>query len=508
MIRNAISLLLLTSVLLPASFASGLDRPYIFGMNPIWAAWTKKPPETWEPAMFDRVKEAGAACVRIGIGWDWIEREPNVYDFRHNDRAIEMALERGLEVVGLWVGCATYATSSPEPYDPERNDLGRWMPKEENAADFERVTRVLAAHYRGRIKMWEFWNEANHLGMNPQPAQTAHYAPWLRRAYRSIKAVDPDALVGTTGMDGPDTRFLTELYQLGYGDSFDAVVVHPYSSIGINGPGLIDIRKVMLAHGDAHKPVWITEFGWGINPADVRSLELQAENVRRSYDILLRDDFSFVTVATFHTICDFDPTGSQYYGLCDIDLNPRPAFAAYQECVARKAPRESALLPALPVQPTLQNAGFERGDLTGWTEYGRADGVMRSGDHGVEAPEGQAYWGAAAAWDVKYGGIMQRVAAHPGKPLRATVALYTNVRGGAQENVRMRVGIDPAGGSDPLGFDIAWTEWTSTGGAWRDISTPSVQPAEDSVTIFIEQRHSWGLEWNHGCADNVRLSGE
>lgn len=479
---------------------AAFDRPHVFGMNPVWSGWVKRASATWEPAMFDKVVESGATCVRIGIGWDLIEPEPGRYDFRRNDWFVDLAHQRGLEIVGLWVASSTYASLSPDG-----KDLGRWMPKEEHAADFERATRVLAAHYQDRITMWEFWNEANNLGWYPQPAQAADYGRWLRRAYRALKQGNPNAIVGTTGLDGCDTRFLGELYDLGYGDSFDAVVVHPYSSVGINAAGLADVRRLMVLRGDAHKPVWITEFGWSVDPNNPESLRQQAENIYSSYDVLLHDDYSFVTVATHHTITDFDPTGRQCMGLMSIDFEPRPSFAAYQECARRRAPRPERLPAALVVQPQLQNGGFETGTLDGWETYGRTDGVFNSGTHDTSAAEGQYFWGAFASWDVKYGGIKQRVAVLPGSRVLAKAQVLTRQQGGENGNVALRMGLDPAGGSDPISLSVVWSDWKSTSGGWEPFQTPQVEATGESVTLFIEHRHSWPIQWNQNCVDAVEL---
>ena len=89
-----------------------------------------------------------------------------------------------------------------------KNDLGRWMPKEEHAADFARVTEAVAKHYRGRVTMWEFWNEADAIGSGGPWELTYHQnrtlgASWHAEMGAYIKSIDPFKHLITTSFVDP-----------------------------------------------------------------------------------------------------------------------------------------------------------------------------------------------------------------------------------------------------------------------------------------------------------------
>jgi len=142
---------------------------------------------------------------------------------------------------------------------------------------------TVAQRYQGQIRGYVVWNEPNLAkewgGRRPDPAA---YTELLRRAYQAIKAADPEATVVSAGLaptnhqdaEATDDRaFLEAMYQAGAGAYFDVLGAHPYGFAyppddprgahhGLNLARLLDLREIMEAHGDGHKPIWVTELGW------------------------------------------------------------------------------------------------------------------------------------------------------------------------------------------------------------------------------------------------------
>ncbi|MBN2006060.1 MAG: hypothetical protein JXA21_22070 [Anaerolineae bacterium] len=130
---------------------------------------------------------------------------------------------------------------------------------------------------------FEVWNEPNlDFQWTGQSLDAARYTEMVRRAYLGAKAGDPDSIIvagglAPTGGDGVhainDVTYLEAMYAAGLQGHFDAISIHNY---GFGGPpedkeyggGVNNFRRaediyaVMAAHGDEHKPVWATEFGW------------------------------------------------------------------------------------------------------------------------------------------------------------------------------------------------------------------------------------------------------
>ena len=126
---------------------------------------------------------------------------------------------------------------------------------------------------------WELWNEPDSAEFWAGGADPPAYAALLRAAYPAIKAAQPSDTVVTGGMVGNNMDFLAALYANGAGGAFDAVGVHTDTACLTDGPGAYyrdergrvgrytfsayrEVHAVMADHGDAGKPIWMTELGW------------------------------------------------------------------------------------------------------------------------------------------------------------------------------------------------------------------------------------------------------
>ena len=129
------------------------------------------------------------------------------------------------------------------------------------------------------VDAWEIWNEPDEAEFWAGGADPARYAALLRAAYPAIKSVQPADVVVTGATTGNNFDFVEALYANGAGGHFDAVGVHTDTACLTNGPGRYyrdergrigrytftgyrEVHAVMAAHGDAAKPIWMTELGW------------------------------------------------------------------------------------------------------------------------------------------------------------------------------------------------------------------------------------------------------
>ena len=178
----AIAVLLSLILALPSFPASQTPRPYVFGLN---------------INMSDRecklAKAAGCTCVRIGCGWDLVEKEPGVYDFSEPDRDVAQCIKYGFEPFFLVV-------ATPKFYLAEemRDKPWAWPALPEYYPQASKFYRTLARRYRGKVKYYEFWNEPNgyswHAINHPQD-----YALILKLAYKGLKEGDPNCQVAIGG---------------------------------------------------------------------------------------------------------------------------------------------------------------------------------------------------------------------------------------------------------------------------------------------------------------------
>jgi hypothetical protein len=116
-----------------------------------------------------------------------------------------------------------------------------------------------------------FWNDGFDASGNAIQAPFANYLKLLRAAHPAIKAADPHARVVLAGLIpasfthgvAGSTNALSALYASGAGGLFDVVTIHPYTRRVSDVLLLLrQLRRVMNAHGDARKPLSVTELSW------------------------------------------------------------------------------------------------------------------------------------------------------------------------------------------------------------------------------------------------------
>jgi hypothetical protein len=185
-------------------------------------------------------------------------------------------------------------------------------------------------------------------------------------AYERIKAADPEAVVlagaltPTVANDGRnmnDLIFLERMYIAGAGDCFDVMSAQGYGLWSgptdqrlrptvINYGHNLFLRDLMARHGDAAKPIWISEMGWnvapeGIPPAFGRVTEAQqARYAVGAYD-RARAEWPWVGVNAywfFKRPADWERDQAWYYfRMLEPDFTPLPVYDAVAEYVTAGA---------------------------------------------------------------------------------------------------------------------------------------------------------------------------
>ena len=343
--RPLLAVVILLAVILamacgvPAEVAPGFERPAIFGIGFASAGWIIQDP-SYDAVVYDRMAQIGSRSARMGVGWRDVERVRGQYDWDGYDEDFQRAWDHGLEVIAMIVDMPDWAI--PPGRKPHAGP-----PKADALPNFKKFCQAVATRYRGRLKRYEIWNEENGYSWH-EFNRADEYVPMLRAAYEGLKAGDPGCLVGIGGMDDPDIKpgdetgwrgafYMRRVYEAGGQPYFDAVGDHPYCKQPARDlpTKLRAIHEVLAGHGDAHKPFWLTEYGW--NTRDNVTEDEQARLLREYLEVLTRPEFSYVASAQYLAIADFETiTGG--FGLCDANLRPRPAFYEFQRTFKGDAP--------------------------------------------------------------------------------------------------------------------------------------------------------------------------
>ncbi len=341
------------------------------------------------------IADAGFRWLRQEFPWedieihgkgDFVDRrndldgdgQPDAVDaWAKYDHIVDLAEAYGLEVVPR--------LSNPPAWSRAQGDAAGPLGPPDDLADWGDYVSAVVSRYRGQVRYYQLWNEPNvYPEWGERPVDPEEYTRLLCEGYRRAKEADPDvvivsgALAPTVSLHpGPgaalgvsDLVFLQRMYDAGAGACFDIMAVNDYmlwsgptdrrmQPLTINFSRPIYIRDLMVANGDAAKPLWISEMNANAVPDDPPfeiagwgaygqvTLEQQARYAVLAYQRAM-EEWPWVGVVNFWFFkCPSDAERDQamyYFRMVEPDFTPLPVYEALREYTANLAP---ALYPGV-----------------------------------------------------------------------------------------------------------------------------------------------------------------
>ncbi len=139
-------------------------------------------------------------------------------------------------------------------------------------SDYIAFVTAIVTRYKNSIKHWETWNEP-YAG-NFWCGNMTQLVSLQNDLYNTVKSIDPTATVHTPALFFSMTPGVcTDSFLAANGTSnFDVLDAHLYPYTPVTAPeslggsgGLADGLCAMNAYGISNKPLWNTEFSWGMN---------------------------------------------------------------------------------------------------------------------------------------------------------------------------------------------------------------------------------------------------
>jgi hypothetical protein len=236
--------------------------------------------EEWKiQRTLEMVCEMGSPWIVEYFPWGYYEPAKGRYKWAHADMVIAHAVAQGLTVIAR----IDFVPAWARPPETTFRYLDR-----DHFADYGDFVHAFVERYRGQVRYVVVWNEPNlsfEWGYR-QPDPEA-YAKLLCLAYRRAKEADPEIQVlaaglaptlappgSEWGMD--DLVYLERMYAAGARACFDGMAIHAYGltfppddpadAQEINYARAELTHGLMVRHGDADKPCYITEGGWNDHP--------------------------------------------------------------------------------------------------------------------------------------------------------------------------------------------------------------------------------------------------
>ncbi|MBX6773126.1 MAG: fibronectin type III domain-containing protein [Chloroflexi bacterium] len=333
---------------------------------------------------YDQARAVGARWDRWVIYWRDVEVEPGVFDWSPIDSRVAGDVDHGFSIDAVLLGTPSFyaadrtgaasdgntgldAGISP-PAGLERPTFAdgsdAWAPgKPINPANpWARFVYTAAARYRGRVQVWEVWNEPDADAFWSGSVQ--EYARLLAVAYRAVRAADPTARVAVGGMmywewtnRAGEYAWLKQLIgilqmdplALANNDYFDILSLHWYSRSADVYRLTIDAERILADAGLGGKEIWINETGipacdepsvplhvscqdypGGTNAGSARATG-HATTVEQASFIIQAIAGGFAAGAARVFVFQLQDDGNgQAFGLIRNDGTLRPAYQAYQ----------------------------------------------------------------------------------------------------------------------------------------------------------------------------------
>ena len=237
------------------------------------------------------IPDIGMGSIRLwdsnGTSWRNIEKTQGVYSWSRLDNAVSLSRAAGLEII-LTLGCGPdWATAQPGQTFYQFGIPNLWVGynphKPANNTYWTNWCAAIATRYAGLGIVYEVWNEVNdqHFGNGVAGSgfigTTADLITLTQLARQTIIAIDPTAkiaspnFVGDAGIQNAqqDAVTLDSFLAAGGAQYCDIISIHGYNTLPTwtRPEGMLGMSKLVkdtMAKYSVTKPLWNTEWGYGL----------------------------------------------------------------------------------------------------------------------------------------------------------------------------------------------------------------------------------------------------
>lgn len=293
--------------------------------------------------------------------WSGIEPSDGVYSWTKLDSIVDACVANGVELILTMPISSSWnlPVGTVCPYSaPWGSTIGCTHFPSTNDAVIASFYQTVAARYVGRVRYFEVWNEPDFGSfwkgsLNPSAQE---YITFLRRAYNSIKAGNPNAQVLNGGLAFPEGlstglqdlgftgQWLDEFFRHGGGNFLDIFNVHIYPAFATFQATLDRAVQKMQQYDVRHKKIWVTETSttgayFDSTPGGYSGNQalIDAEEYQKALWLVKNYTYFFSRTDTesivWHTLRNPGPDVSVnefQFGLMRYDATVLPAYMAHQ----------------------------------------------------------------------------------------------------------------------------------------------------------------------------------
>lgn len=308
-------------------------------------------------------RRAGLKTVRDRLSWGECEPAPGKFNWRQYMTNATLLSERGIQLSGMYHDAPKWAKTNTTHLP---GDL---------VATY-RFAKKLAETFRGKMAVWEFWNEQD-IGFAPEGAWD--YASALKAAYLGFKAGDPDLPVAIGAFAHTHLPpYADVVMENGVERYFDIFNIHTYARLCECPELLANLHRFLKQHKVEDRPIWFTENGCymeGVGKTDSYMAGLKAHSPEQEMIIAEFLPKMMVTMQSLGVDRDFifvlspynERNGFKDWGLMRRDYTVKPAFAVFATLTDKLG--NATLLGSRELGPGLRGFVYRQPDGSGTLVY-------------------------------------------------------------------------------------------------------------------------------------------
>jgi hypothetical protein len=267
------------------------------------------------------LRMAGIGWVRERFSWGGTEPEKGKVNWQQYDAVADAFTKQGVRVYQIFHDSPAWSHGGKKN---TRNP--------QDLRDAYRFAKLLAEHYKGRVRAWEVWNEPD-IFFWPDLSDT--FAGLQKAAYLGFKAGDPELPVLIGSFCRGYCAFDENLLDAGIRDYFDVFNWHTYSAPEQYPGTLSRYLELLKRHGCDDRPVWLTEAGVHLKATEPDG-EINAADERKQADFVPKSFAWSLAAGTdrhFFFVYPYYLENGVQFGALRKDLSPRPGFIAIAAAV-------------------------------------------------------------------------------------------------------------------------------------------------------------------------------
>jgi hypothetical protein len=209
----------------------------------------------------------GALEKQPGVQWPYVETSKGNYNWSRLDPYVAKANAKGVSLVYTSAFVPPWAASDPSSCFSYWYDTTVCTSSVTNIADWQDFVTALVTRYKGRIQIYELWNEPSCTCTFS--GTVAQLVALTNAEHNIIRSIDPAALIIGPTPQGYESAYLASYFAAGGTTDIDAVTMHsspnPDNDVAefMMGSVTTGIQSVMKQYGLSSKPLWNTENDWG-----------------------------------------------------------------------------------------------------------------------------------------------------------------------------------------------------------------------------------------------------